>query len=63
MVVGYDLVVLHSGFAIVVVMEVVATNVVRFFFFFFLNKKNCRSYFSILVCQSSIFLAHQILMF
>ena len=34
MVVGYDLVVLHSGFAIVVVMEVVATNVVRFFFFF-----------------------------
>ena len=62
MVVGFDLVVVHNGFAIVVVMEVATTDVVRFYFILFYFFK-CRSYFSILVCQSSIFLAHQILMF
>ena len=39
--VGSDLVVVHSGFAIMVVVEVVATDVVRFFFFF-LKKKIVR---------------------
>ena len=65
MVVGSNLVVVHSGFAIMVVVEGVATDVVNFFSFFF-EKRNCKSYFSILECQSSIFfffLANQILTF
>ena len=62
-VVGFDLVVVHNGFAIVVVMEVAATDVVRFYFFFFFFFLNVGVILAFWCAKVAFFLAHQILTF